>query len=471
MTRRSTPNVRLRALLSTSGWTGQDLAHAVNAAGAECGLALRYDRTSVAHWLAGSRPPAHIAVLVAECFSRVSGRRVDVAETALAREGNDGGAEAETDQGEDAVARLVHLAGTGPGRRAVVRALAYTTAASLPTFAAPPARLALPGQPTTARVGSAQWRSAELMLDVFATHDAMFGGGARPALSAYLATDVAGWLSAPSSARNRHRLMLVAARLTYVAGYMCFDENLNGAAQAYYRTAAQLAAEAGDPGGYTAALRAMSIQAYHLGHRSTARQLADAATSHSHRLAIGHSAQLSGQLAVAAAGVGDRRTAFAELTRAQRLLAKGENAHGTLSAYHLAALAHQEAETLAATGDRPGAISALTLSLRHRPGNERRARALTTARLAELHLDEGHLEQACATWHAFLDDQTHLLSARATDALASLRARLRPYQRTAVARNLLERARLTGSVDDCRALAQILGRGRGASLRQNHLAE
>ncbi|KJY17212.1 hypothetical protein VR46_44975, partial [Streptomyces sp. NRRL S-444] len=94
---------------------------------------------------------------------------------------------------------------------------------------------------------------------------------------------------------------------------------------------------------------------------------------------------------------------------------------------------------LAALGDGRGAIAALGASLRHRPAAERRARAVTAARLAELHLGQGHLERACAAWHEVLDVVPQLESARVTDALRRMRGRLRAVRASGVVRPLLER--------------------------------
>ncbi|MEV0266357.1 hypothetical protein AB0I49_34120 [Streptomyces sp. NPDC050617] len=403
---------------------------------------LRYDRTSVAHWLAGTRPSAHIAELVAEALSRRLHRPITLADTNLARPDHPTPANAAPRQAEDPVARLVELAGTGRGRRAVPRPMAYSTGTTLPGLPSPLSA----GSPAptsasaAAKVGPVHGQSAELMVKVFADSDAMFGGGrARTALTAYLATDVAGRLRAPASASTRRRLLRTASQLAYLAGYMCFDEHLNGVAQVYYRSAAEFAAAASDLVGYSTALRAMSIQAYHLGHRAQALDLAEAAGRHHHRVPGGQAGLLTAQLAVAEAGRGDRRASFSHLAQAERLLDQGEDDQGTIGVYHPAALAHQEAEVLLCTGDRAGAIRALNLSLRHRPAGERRARALTTARLAHLHFDQGSIEEAAARCHAFLDDATGLQSTRADQVLASLRSRLRTHQRSAAVRTVIER--------------------------------
>src|SRR5439155_19087511 len=133
-----------------------------------------------------------------------------------------------------------------------------------------------------------------------------------------------------------------------------------------------------------------------------------------------------------------RRAALASLAAAEQRLARATSPHRPMvGAYHPASLAHQQAAVRALSGDRAGAIGALTTSIRSRPAAERRSRAITLARLAELHLWQGHLDDAVATWHHFLDDYPHLRSARATTALKTLRACLLPHSRNPAARALL----------------------------------
>src|SRR5262245_30689916 len=104
------PNARLRTLLKEAAWTGQDFARAVNTTGAETGVALRYDRTAVAHWLAGSRPSRTVTALAAEALSRRLGRRISPDETGLTRPCADPAAE----PAPDPAATLAALA--DPGR-------------------------------------------------------------------------------------------------------------------------------------------------------------------------------------------------------------------------------------------------------------------------------------------------------------------------------------------------------------------
>ncbi|MEV6938841.1 hypothetical protein AB0N19_31680, partial [Streptomyces sp. NPDC051132] len=84
MPRRHGQNTSLRDLLSEAGMSAAELARNVNRLAADEGLALGYDRTTVAHWLSGSRPRAPVPQLVAEVLTRSIGRLVGAAETGLA---------------------------------------------------------------------------------------------------------------------------------------------------------------------------------------------------------------------------------------------------------------------------------------------------------------------------------------------------------------------------------------------------
>lgn len=421
------PNGRLRTLLTDARWSGQDFARAVNGVAAETGLALRYDRTSISHWLAGTRPPAHVVALAAEALSRRTGRRISAADTGLTRPAGVSARDrpdAEPD-GADALALLGEIP---------VYSSAWRPPGWPPPAGAPARR--------SGRIGMHHVEAAEAVLPVFRTADMMSGSGlARPALTRYLATTVAPWLRAGGAPAVRHRLLGCAARLAYTAGFLCFDGNQQGLAQAYYRAGLRLGQEAGDPGCWAPVLRAMSVQAHHLGHRKQACELAEAAAREAGRLPALQAAFVTGQLAVAEAGCGDRRAAVAHLAEAERLLEKSDGERAAIGDYHHAALAHQQAEALAALGDAPGAITALGTSLSRRPPGERRARAITLARLAELHLSQGHVERACATWHEMLDAVPQLDSARVDDALRRLRGRLQSVRGNRTARALLARTR------------------------------
>lgn len=447
------PNLRLRALLAEAGWTGQALANAVNAAAGENGLVLHHDRTTVAHWLAGSRPPAHVAELIAESLSRKIGRSVTLAETGLAKPSRSRRPVAsDAGRGDKILSALVELGKTGPGRRSVLTGVVYSMlAARFPSF---PEFAHLGGGTTTGgrgdqRIGTAHVEAATLMLRMFADHDVAFGGGrARQALGAYLANDITERLRSRASSAVHGRLAAVAADLSYLAGFMCFDDGLHGMAQKYYMTAARLAAAAGDSARYATALRGMSVQAHTLGHRLEALRLGEAAVASAPRRGGLHSAFLSGQLAVVSAAAGNHRDALRHLASAERQLSCADSAGADVGLYHRAALGHQQAEVLSLQGDLRGAIKILGLSLRDRPHGERRSRAITTARLAELRLRAGQVEQACVDWERFYEDYPYLRCARADTAVRSMRACLGPYRRAVpAARRLLALSRATDSAE------------------------
>lgn len=430
---RRMPNTMLRELLAETGWTGEALARAVNVTGAEAGIPLRYGRSSVAHWLSGMCPRRPVPEFVAEAFSRKLCRPVPVAATGLVKSmGLDTATPARWWE-MDVVSRLLAPREVGAGGSMLLAGRGYRLSdLTVPSWA----ELTCARRGRSWAAGSAEkverWHvhSAAGMVELFSDADFAFGGGhARLALAGYLATTIAPWLGATATPAVRRELLMTASRLTYLCGFMHFDDELHGAAQYYYLTSLRLATEAGDATGYAVTLRALSGQARLLGHHRQAVDLAEAAVhAASEATRSQTSAFLYGQLAVAHAADGDRRQAIRHLFTAERHLDRARDAPEPIGGCHAASLAHQQAAVRAKLGDRAGAIQALTVSVRHRPAGERRSRAITLARLAELQLDAGELEAACGTWQRFLQDYPHLRSRRVGRALASMRARLRPHQ-------------------------------------------
>lgn len=455
--RSQVPNRTLRGLLAEAGWTEDFLARQVNAVAAESGIVMWLDRRSVTHWLAGRCPRSPVPELIAEAMSRGLRRPVSVADLGLNR------ATPAPPLRGDAASVLTRLAQAEGGRRQVLSVGAYSVAAlAIPGWAqavargpligprlpcsAPGATSRLVAAPVPERLDTQQVVAAEQMIRVFSEMDTAFGGGrARGALATYLAFDVAPWLRTPGAPALRRRLLAAVTQLTYLAAFMCFDDEHHGLGQRYYRAGLELAAENNDPAAYAVVLRGLSVQARSLGHYQQASQLAETAAMTA-RGTTGPARQafFLGQVAVAAAATGARHDALTALSAAERRLDRASSAGSApaglaMGGYHPASLAHQQAAVQALLGDRKGAISALTESIRHRPQHERRSRAITHARLAELHLGQGHLEQAVSTWHAFLDDYPHLSSGRATTAMRILRARLRPLRASPAVRQLLAR--------------------------------
>ncbi|ARF72642.1 hypothetical protein B7C62_10410 [Kitasatospora albolonga] len=513
-----TPNQALRFLLSEAGWSGARLAREVNALGAEQGTPLSYDRTSVAHWLAGSRPRRPVPALVAEALSRRLGRAVRVADTGL--EGAEGVLRGPAGPGAGSAVERLDGALRTAGRHRAALSGAYSLAAldcpagdgrgdrghqggrgdrddrddqghrgdqdaaprpsgirSTPhrasdfpeppprapsgTPEAPPAvagggrRTGGPEQepsgapgfegPSPAppgRVDRGHVESANELLAFFSRGDAVLGAGpVYEPLRLYLFETVLPWLTCDMGPAVRRELFAVASRLTYLCAFTHFDMNRQAAAQRLYLTSADLAREAGDRVGYGLALRGLSVQAHALGHFAEARQLAERAAEAALRHAPPHKqAFLHGQLAVTLAGSGDARYAR-HLAAADRCLDRSPHGDTPVGAFHPGSLALQRATVATSLGDQHTAARELALSLRHRPADERRSRALSLAELAEMQLAVGHLEQACRTWHTFLDVYPHISSARADDRVRLLTAKARPYSGTPAVAALLGRVR------------------------------
>lgn len=425
MAARRVPNTVLRELMTEADWTGEALARAVNIVGAEAGQSLRYGRSSVTHWLTGIRPRPPVPEFVAEAFSRKLGRAVPVADTGLGRAAEPVTAQSPGLWEMNVPSRLT------PDRRVSVARRYRLADLTLPTWAEVTAgRASRPWRTEPGdKVERWQVNAAASMVGLFSDTDFAFGGGhARGALTGYLATVIAPWLRATATSAVRGELLMTAAKLTYLCGFTHYDDELHGTAQHYYVTTLRLAAEASDATGYAVTLGALSGQARILGHHRQAVQLAEAAV----RAVSGHAASqtsafLFGQLAVAHAADGSRRDAVRHLITAEQHLNRARDTPEPIGGCHPASLAHQQAAVRAKLGDRTGAIQALTVSIRHRPPEERRSRALTLARLAELQLDHGELEGACASWQRFLQDYPNLRSRRLDRAFGSMRTRLRPH--------------------------------------------
>ncbi|MEV7677761.1 hypothetical protein AB0O64_04255 [Streptomyces sp. NPDC088341] len=176
-------------------------------------------------------------------------------------------------------------------------------------------------------------------------------------------------------------------------------------------------------------LRALAAHALELGHRRPAltltEQSADTAARHSSPLTRSFT---QSQLAVAHARVQDRPRALLALQTAEVLHSQADqDPSDPFDSYPTAALHYQRARTFTALRDHQTADRAYHASLRARPAQARRARALTTALLAESQLLQGNLEESLTTWKRFLGDYPGLRSARADASLTTMRQVLRPY--------------------------------------------
>lgn len=439
------PNKHLSALLAESGWSAAELARAVNTLAGRQGLALRYDRTSVAHWLSGSRPRSPVPDLVAAAFSNRTGRPVTAGETGL--ESPAAVPFLRIQPGDaDAVLRLVALlrADADPAHRAGLVATAYQHAA-VPAPIWRPASFTVPAARRPGRLTEvAEVRTLEEMSVLFAGLADRHGGAhARSALALYLADDVGRVLSRQAPPAVRSQLRSGTAQLVHVLAVMTADAGYASLSQHYFHAALSLAHDAGDRRVYSITLRAMSVQALRLGFRARALSLAEAAmnTAGPDKEPAAQ-AFLLNQRALARAYHRQDREARADLDTAQAQHALATGPPGPFTMYAQAGLHFQAAQTLLVLGRTHEAIHSWEISLRERTPDQRRTSALTLAALADTELGIGHLEAACQHWSTFLDLYPYLHSVRAHQALVSLRQGLRAHQRQPQAAAILERARL-----------------------------
>jgi len=438
---RKVQNDHLQALIKEAAWNGQNLAEAVNAVGREANLPLSYSRSSVGQWIAGMTPRRPVPHIVTEALSRRLSHPITLAEAGF----DETPAEAEQRM-EGPLRRLIRLAvATGPGNMGSSPYRIYSLTgfpALAPTVAGEIQRVpASDPLKRSMRVGRKDVESAGVMLRLFTEADAAAGAGhVRPGLGFYLANTIAPSLYV-SSPQIRAELLPVAARLAHLCGLMCYDDELHGFAQQYYRVALRLSAAAGVIGSQSLVLCAMSAQAVSLGHHDHALGLArDAVSVAAVALSAPELATLLGQRAVAHAAAGDLNGALADMAAAQAHLKRVNGDERTLRDTPAATLACQRGLMLALLGDAPSAIAQMEISVRHRPSADRRSRAITLSRIANLQLRHGHLEEAIATWHRFLDDYPAINSGRARTALTLLQSGIRPYQGSPAAGTLLARA-------------------------------
>ncbi|MFB4426459.1 hypothetical protein C5F59_035930 [Streptomyces sp. QL37] len=439
------PNRDLRTLLTEAAWTASALARAVNAAGAEVGIELSYDRTSVAHWLSGTRPRHPVPQLVGEVLSRRLGRSVTATTAGFPEQRNAAGSSPAGPPAKDgAIAHLAELAGLDahPLQRAPLHRTPYKSALRhIPEWRDPAAGGT--GPPSGARVGRPEVDTLKLAVRGFTTGLDRHGGGhARTALCVYLADDVAPWLRSPASDSVHRELLTESAHLVFLLARKYADSALHGIAQRYFVAALGLANEADDRTTWAIVHRGMSCQALVLDHRRAALAYGERASLALPRTAPAPArAFVTAQLAVAQAAVGNRRAALRAMGEAEQAADADESDTGPFASYPVAALKYQQAQTLHRLGDLPGAVAALDSCVLHRPPDDRRGCALTHGARTSLLMSQGHVEEASASWREFLLARSGLRSAQVSHIDRELRGLFLAYRAQPAVRALLDEVR------------------------------
>jgi tetratricopeptide (TPR) repeat protein len=330
-----------------------------------------------------------------------------------------------------------------PSRRGVLTAGLYSATLAVPIFGdlLPDRSEPQPSSRGTARVGAGEVQAVRTMTERIAgILDELGGGCARPMAAAVLVNTVAPYLRASATESVRKSLLAAASDLVYLTGWMAMYERAHGLGQMYYVRALELAGAAEDHVTYCRTLRGMSLQASSLGYGKKALDLADCAAEAAPESGPRLVAFLRGQQAHAAAMTGDRRQALNRLRETEAALSRADSRRESIGGYDATAYHFHVSHVRYEFGDLPGSVKSLRESLGVQPRLERQGRAHSKGLLARRLFELGHLEEACGTWHTFLDDYPHLSTKRGDEHFRTMRARIRPYLGHQVARQLDDRA-------------------------------
>jgi tetratricopeptide (TPR) repeat protein len=426
---------RLRALITEAGCTYESLARSINVIARENGdTHLRANRSSVAHWVAGSIPARRTRGYLAEALSRFLGRTVTSAEL-----GFEGAAERE-DLGltltEDPVRVLSDLTAADLGRRAFLSTAAYSLIALDAPLETSLAALQRTGHAVQAQrsvsVGRGDVEAVhELTTALTAVDERLGGEHGRGAVVTYLGQDVTALCRGPfASDRTRRRMFSAAAQVAYLAGWKAHDAGLESLAQRYYLQAYHLAArgESSAHAGYV--LRILGHHALDIGRTTRCLDLAEAAWDRAEGHCDPQTLSLFAlNLARSHAAVGEARETGRWLNRAEQLAARpGDEPPrwAALGGTPEARLASQTAKTWTALGRHADAEPLYQQAAARWSGaSHPRIKALDLHYLGSSQAAQGHLDQACATWTAAVPTLREVRSARTRRAITEIRTWLK----------------------------------------------
>ncbi|MFJ5225356.1 transcriptional regulator [Streptomyces sp. NPDC088400] len=432
------PNERLQALIQEAGCSNAGLARRVNMVGAERGLDLRYDKTSVARWLRGQQPRGRAPGIIAEALGRKLGRTVTIDEIGMANGKNlaSGVGLQFSPTVLGAIEQVCELWRSDVGRRDFLSGSAVASSA----LVEPSRDWLITGADTAvarntgARVGDSDVDAVRAMTRALIELDHRFGSGhVRPVVVHYLNSVVSGLLSGSYRESVGRGLFAAVSRLTELAGYMAVDTGQPGLAQRYYIQALRLAQAAGDRGygGYVLAA-SMSHLAAQLGNPREIAQLARAAQEG----ARGHVPPRAQSMFFAAearghALMGDARTCDEVAKRAITALEHAgddpDDDPEWIAHFDHAYLADELAHCYRDLGRPDEAGRYAAESLEGHPESRARRRAIGMVLLATAQVQQREVEQACHTGTRAVELLGTLRSSRGAEYLDDLQQRLEPY--------------------------------------------
>lgn len=460
------PNEKLGAVLALAGISNAGLARRVNDLGAQRGLTLRYDKTSVARWVSkGMVPQGAAPHLIAAAIGQKLGRPVPLHEIGLADAdpAPEVGLTFPRDVGQAVKSATelyrLDLAGRRAGSGGIWQSLAGSFAVS--AYATPASRwLITPADSSVARdaspsegsgaplkVGHSDVQKLREAAEDARRWDSKYGGGdwRSSMVPECLRVEAAPLLLGSYSDEVGRALFGASAELTRLAGWMAFDTGQQEAAQRYYIQALRLArAAAAVPlGGYV--LASMSLQATYRGFGDEGVDLAQAALERNRGLATARTMSFFRLVeARAHARAGDAQAAGAALKSAEGWLERardGDNDPSWLGFYSYDRFAADAAECYRDL-KAPRQVRRFTEQALSKPTEEFvRSHGLRLVVSAVAELESGNLDAACEQGVRAVEVAGRISSARTTEYVKDLLHRLEPYGDEPRVVELRERAR------------------------------
>ncbi|MDX3233932.1 MFS transporter [Streptomyces sp. ME19-01-6] len=463
------PNEKLGTVLALAGISNAGLARRVNDLGAQRGLTLRYDKTSVARWVSkGMVPQGAAPHLIAAAIGSKLGRPVPLHEIGLADAdpAPEVGLAFPRDIGQAvrSATELYRLDLAGRrGGGGIWQSLAGSFAVS--AYATPASRwLITPADPSVARepkdaessagldglpqrVGHSDVTKLREAAEDARRWDSKYGGGdwRSSMVPECLRVDAAPLLLGSYSDEVGRSLFGATAELTRLAGWMAFDTGQQEAAQRYYIQALRLSRAAADVplGGYV--LASMSLQATYRGFADEGVDLAQAAVERNRGLATARTMSFFRLVeARAQAKAGDGPACGAALKSAEGWLERSRS--GDPDPSWLDFYSHERFAADAAECYRdlrlPRQVRRFTEQALARPTEEFvRSHGLRLVVSAVAELESGNLDAACAAGARAVEVANRISSARTTEYVRDLMHRLEAYRDEPRVAELRERAR------------------------------
>ena len=460
------PNEKLGAVLALAGISNAGLARRVNDLGAQRGLTLRYDKTSVARWVSkGMVPQGAAPHLIAAAIGQKLGRPVPLHEIGLADAdpAPEVGLAFPRDVGQAVRSATdlyrLDLAGRRAGSGGIWQSLAGSFAVS--AYATPASRWLitpadssvardaspLEGSGTPLKVGHSDVQKLREAAEDARRWDSKYGGGdwRSSMVPECLRVEAAPLLLGSYSDEVGRALFGASAELTRLAGWMAFDTGQQEAAQRYYIQALRLARAAADVplGGYV--LASMSLQATYRGFGDEGVDLAQAALERNRGLATARTMSFFRLVeARAHARAGDAQAAGGALKAAEGWLERardGDNDPSWLGFYSYDRFAADAAECYRDL-KAPRQVRRFTEQALSKPTEEFvRSHGLRLVVSAVAELESGNLDAACEQGVRAVEVAGRISSARTTEYVKDLLHRLEPYGDEPRVVELRERAR------------------------------